>query len=176
MLRADLASKPRVILPLISFDTLGYFSNNLPLVSELNSNEINDEIIENLLLVINNDNDYVSYKELIDYKNIYVKKLSETDLNDKEKLYRLLVNGDSQSVEFFLENVLDIPQLLYLQLEFPKNSFPYQLLESYIDMINLLKQIRSNQIEINSLFEKMLLNNFPNPLFDLSVMKENILN
>lgn len=150
-----------------------YFSNHLSLVKGLSNKEINDETIDNLLLIINN-NDTIEYDMLVDYKNIYKKRLSEDKLDIDEKLYKLLVNGDRESVSVFLNDILNIPQLLYLQLEFSRDTLEYQLLESYIDIANLLKSIQSDSIDLSKLYDEIK-NKFPNPLFDLSVMKENIL-
>ena len=150
-----------------------YFSNHLSLVGELNDNVVDDCIITNLALVINR-NENVSYNELGSYQIIYHKKIEESDLSSKDKIYKLLVNGDSESVAFYLENFLNIPQLLYLQLDFLPDTCEYRLLDSYVEIVKLLEGIRDSSLNLDDVY-KSIKDKFPNPLFDLSVMQENVL-
>lgn len=162
---------------------MNYFSNNLLLVSELNKNEITDEIINNLALAIN-INDIVNYYQLEHYINIYKNNIKNSNLSYEDKIYSLLINSrrgksvipNIDIIDSFKEDILNIPQLTFLQLEFDLDSIEYKLLESYIELSKLLhnisnlsdEELREKYLELHKCF-------IPNAIYDMNMIRENIL-
>lgn len=151
-----------------------YFSNNLNLLKEINEKGINDLIVTNLALIINNK-DIVNYEELNNYKEIYINRIDKLNISSKDKIYRLVVNANREEVERFLTRIIDVKKLLYLQLEFAKDSKEYQLLEIYLHIVELLEKVSTNSVNANNLYEEIKGKLGVNVLFDLKVMQENIL-
>lgn len=151
-----------------------YLASHLSLVSELNNQTIDDEIFNNLSLAINNKDD-VSYQELVDYNSVLKKRINNSSLTTRDKIYKIMVNGDEDDVKVFLREITDTNRLLYLQLEFSKDTYEYQLLESYLDIIKILEKLDNYEVLSNVLLDEIIENFNMKPLFDLSVMKKNIL-
>jgi len=162
---------------------MDYFTNHLSLVKELNNNEINSEIIDNLALAINY-NDDVNYCELKNYINIYKDKILKSNLSYEDKIYQLLINSKRGKsivprmdvIDSFKEDILNIPQLTFLQLEFNPESIEYNLLECYIELSKLLNSISSlNEDELKEKYLALHNSFIPNAIYDSNVIRENIL-
>lgn len=151
-----------------------YFGNNLSLVKELNSMQISDNIINNLSLAINS-NDYINGNDLINYQNIYKNRIVNSNLNVNEKIFKLLVNGNRNEVYTFLVSVIKPCELLYLQLEFENSSFEYKILDLYYKIVKLLEDVYLNDCDVNELYSDILKEYDCNSMFDLKIMKDNIL-
>ena len=152
----------------------GYMVNNLSLVKEIDEHEITDELITNLALVINS-NVSVNYLELINYRNNKKENIINSTMTSNDKIFKLLVNSDRDGVNNFINNIANNVNLTYLQLEFPIDFYEYQFLESYISIISILEKTLNNNISSDEVL-RILYENFNiNPIFDLKVMKENIL-
>lgn len=149
-----------------------YFSNNLNLLKELyaNSSLLDNNIILNLMNAINR-NDWVDFNTLKDYNNYLYNSINNSSLNEKDKLYKYMVNATNYEVDDFLERISDIERLTWIQLEFPEDSFEYILCESYLEIIRKLLMVKNNKI--NSLEELKDFKSYA--LFDLKVITNNIL-
>lgn len=153
---------------------MSYFSNNLLLVKELNDYEINDFIIDNLSLVINT-NEIVNLSELRNFIEVYKKRISSTDSEYREKIFKLLINK-TNDIKKLIDEIINIPQLIYLQLEFPNSSVEYKILESYIEVGNLLKIVLDSDIDdLEFIYSQLIEKIIPNSLFDFKIIRENIL-
>ena len=147
-----------------------YFQNNLDLLESLSKNKIDSDILNNLSLVINHNRN-VSYQELSNYQENYYNFINNSSLTNKDKIYAYLVNASDKKVSNFLTKIGDIPRLTWLQLEFPNNSYEYNLLQSYLNILDIIDKVDKGIItDLDSLKDFKI-----SSRFDIKVMQENIL-
>lgn len=147
-----------------------YFQHNLDLLNSLSQNKIDDNILNNLSLVIN-QNQSITYENLSNYQEYYFQKINNSSLTKQDKIYKYLVNANTLEVFNFINKIGNIPSITWLQLEFSKDSYEYNLLESYLNILDMLDKVDKGIITDLEVFK-----DFPiTSRFDLQVMQENIL-
>ena len=147
-----------------------YFQHNLDLLKSLSQNEIVDNILNNLSLAINQDQN-ITYEDLGNYQDYYLKKIEDSSLTKQDKIYKYLVNANTLEVFNFINKIGNIPRLTWLQLEFGKDSYEYNLLESYLNILDIIDKVNKGIVTDLEHFKDFLITS----RFDLQVMQENIL-
>ena len=116
-----------------------YFNKNTSLLQDIVKN--NNYDINKLITAIYSDFKLNSLDELNNIDITRVNNINNSNLSIKDKICMALVNSNYNKVKEFLKGVINVDNLLYLQLNYNKNSYEYNILETILPILEVLENL-----------------------------------
>lgn len=149
-----------------------YFNNNSNLLRELSNSK--DYDINKLIIAIYNNLEVNNLNELNNIDNVRKNIIDSSNLSIKDKICMSLVSSNYENVKKFLNKIINVDNLLYLELNFNKNSYEYNLMETILPILELLESIdKLDNDQLNNLYESLKTNK-PSFIKNLDIISNNI--